>query len=76
MAPWSELITFLGYEPCIQGYRFMQFTVFIASMATFDKVLFACCPDAKKTPPMTKLEDKPPSDHEDSNVTPKCNTQR
>jgi len=73
MAPWSELMTFLSYKPGIKSYKFVWLTntVFIiASMTSFDKHLFPCCPEAKM-PPMTRLGDKPPSGHKDSHGTPR-----
>jgi len=65
-------MTFLRYEPGVKGYKFMWLTntAFLASMATFDEHLFPCCPEAK-TPSMTILGDRSPSDYEDSHGTPR-----
>jgi len=45
LTPKSELMTYIGYETGIKGWRFVQpsGTIFTGAMATFDETLFPCC---------------------------------
>jgi len=49
LAPRSELMTYIGYETGIKGWRFVRPSgaIFTGAMATFDETLFPCCPGAK-----------------------------
>ena len=71
MAPKSELMTYLGYEPGTKGMKFMRSSnmIFMASTTTFNEALFPCCPIATM-PTGTVMNDEPPHDQEGSHGTP------
>jgi len=60
LAPKLELMTYIGYETGIKGWKFMQpsGTMITEATATFDETLFPCCPGAK-TPARTDLGETP-----------------
>jgi len=60
LAPRSELMTYIGYETGIKGWRFVQPSgaIFTGATATFDETLFPRCPGAK-TPARTDLGETP-----------------
>jgi hypothetical protein len=70
LAPKSEDMIFIGYEPGTKGYRFwskIRRTVIISSTATFDEFDFPNCPREKipdKLPPVNQSPN--PSDDEES----------
>jgi len=72
MAPKSELMTYLRYEPGTKGMKFMRSsnTIFMASTITFDESLFPCCPTAIM-PPGTAMDDESPHDQEGPHGTPR-----
>jgi hypothetical protein len=66
LSPRSELMTFIGYETGVKGWRFVRpfGTIFIGATATFDENLFPRCPGAS-VPGQTEFGDLPPDDSED-----------
>jgi len=60
LAPRSELMTYIGYETGVKGWRFVRPSgaIFTGATATFDETLFPCCPGAK-TPARTDLGETP-----------------
>ena len=67
LAPKSEDMIFIGYEPGTKGYRFWsqtRRTIVISSTATFDEFYFTNCPREKQP-------DKPPPE----NQSPETNDQ-
>jgi len=44
-----ELMTYIGYETGVKGWKFVQWNgaIFTGATATFDDTLFPCCPGAK-----------------------------
>jgi hypothetical protein len=45
LAPWSELMTYIGVEDGVKGVRFIRAlgAIFLGIMATFDETLFPWC---------------------------------
>jgi hypothetical protein len=60
LAPWSELMTYLGVVAGIKGYHFMRplGAIFMGATATFDEKLFPYCKTAS-TPDHTVLGRQP-----------------
>jgi len=49
LTPKLELMTYIRYETGVKGWKFVQQsgTIFSGATATFDEILFPCCPGAK-----------------------------
>jgi len=60
LTPKLELMTYIGYETGVKGWKFMwpSGTIFTRAMATFDETIFPCCPGAK-TPARMNLSETP-----------------
>lgn len=68
LSPKSELMTFIGYQDGVKGFKFMNSdnVIRLASKALFDKNMFPRCPDFENRQELTTVGEEFPTEPEPS----------